>query len=121
MPEEFFFYTKGMTVGYEGVPLIKNIEIKVKRGEILTLIGPNGAGRGSVSGRKRYGNTKRQRDCPPVVNRTYREDPSRAGDLPGGGGDREISLYRKIGEIVGGGSTDCHGGDGAGSRSGTGR
>lgn len=48
MPEEFFFYTKGMTVGYEGVPLIKNIEIKVKRGEILTLIGPNGAGKTTI-------------------------------------------------------------------------
>ena len=43
--EEFYFYTEGLTVGYEGVPLIKNIGIRLKRGEILTLIGPNGAGK----------------------------------------------------------------------------
>ena len=39
--EEFYFYTKGLTVGYHGVPLIKDIELSVKKGEILTLIGPN--------------------------------------------------------------------------------
>ena len=43
--EEFYFYTKGMSVGYGGVPLIRDIELKVRRGEILTLIGPNGAGK----------------------------------------------------------------------------
>ena len=43
--EEFYFYTKGLTVGYHGVPLIKDIELSVKKGEILTLIGPNGAGK----------------------------------------------------------------------------
>ena len=42
--EEFYFYTEGLTVGYHGIPLIKNIKIQLKRGEILTLIGPNGAG-----------------------------------------------------------------------------
>ena len=26
--EEFYFYTKGMTVGYGGVPLIQDIELK---------------------------------------------------------------------------------------------
>ena len=46
--EEFYFYTEGLTVGYEGVPLIKNIEIRLKRGEILTLIGPNGAGKTTI-------------------------------------------------------------------------
>ena len=40
--EEFYFYTKGLTVGYHGVPLIKEVELRLKRGEILTLIGPNG-------------------------------------------------------------------------------
>ena len=43
--EEFYFYTKGLTVGYHGVPLIKDIELCLKKGEIMTLIGPNGAGR----------------------------------------------------------------------------
>ena len=46
--EEFYFYTKGMSVGYGGVPLIRHIELKVRRGEILTLIGPNGAGKTTI-------------------------------------------------------------------------
>lgn len=45
---EFYFYTKGMTVGYGGVPLIRDIELKIRRGEILTLIGPNGAGKTTI-------------------------------------------------------------------------
>ena len=35
-------------MGYHGVPLIKNIEICLKKGEILTLIGPNGAGKTTI-------------------------------------------------------------------------
>lgn len=46
--EEFYFYTEGLTVGYHGVPLIKDIEIRLKKGEILTLIGPNGAGKTTI-------------------------------------------------------------------------
>ena len=46
--EEFYFCTEGLTVGYHGVPLIKNIEIRLKKGEILTLIGPNGAGKTTI-------------------------------------------------------------------------
>ena len=46
--EEFYFYTEGLTVGYHGIPLIKNIKIQLKRGEILTLIGPNGAGKTTI-------------------------------------------------------------------------
>lgn len=45
---EFYFYTEKFTVGYHGVPLIKNIEIRLKKGEILTLIGPNGAGKTTI-------------------------------------------------------------------------
>ena len=30
------------------MPLIRNIELKVRRGEILTLIGPNGAGKTTI-------------------------------------------------------------------------
>lgn len=45
---EFYFYTKGLTVGYHGVPLIKDIKIQMKKGEILTLIGPNGAGKTTI-------------------------------------------------------------------------
>lgn len=46
--EEFYFWTKGLTVGYHGVPLIKDIELRLKKGEILTLIGPNGAGKTTI-------------------------------------------------------------------------
>lgn len=46
--EEFYFYTEGLTVGYHGVPLVRDIRIGLKRGEILTLIGPNGAGKTTI-------------------------------------------------------------------------
>lgn len=46
--KEYYFYTQGLTVGYHGVPLIKNIEIRLKKGEILTFIGPNGAGKTTI-------------------------------------------------------------------------
>lgn len=46
--DDFYFHTEGLTVGYHGVPLIKNIQIHLKKGEILTLIGPNGAGKTTV-------------------------------------------------------------------------
>ncbi len=44
----YFFETEQMTVGYDGVPLIRNIEIQLEKGEILTLIGPNGAGKSTI-------------------------------------------------------------------------
>ena len=43
--KNYYFSTKKMCVGYDGKPLIKDIEINLPRGEILTLIGPNGAGK----------------------------------------------------------------------------
>ncbi len=46
--EQYFFKTEQMTVGYDGVPLINNIEMQVRKGEILTLIGPNGAGKSTI-------------------------------------------------------------------------
>ncbi|MGN0658641.1 MAG: ABC transporter ATP-binding protein [Emergencia sp.] len=46
--KDFYFYTEGLTVGYNGVPLIRNIGIQLKKGEILTLIGPNGAGKTTI-------------------------------------------------------------------------
>lgn len=46
--DNFYIYTDHMTVGYNGRPLIRDIEIKVRRGEILTLIGPNGAGKSTI-------------------------------------------------------------------------
>ncbi len=46
--QDYFFSVQKMTVGYDGIPLIKNIEIRIKKGEILTLIGPNGAGKSTI-------------------------------------------------------------------------
>ena len=45
---EYFFYTKQLTVGYNGRPLIRDIEIQLKKGQILTLIGPNGSGKSTI-------------------------------------------------------------------------
>lgn len=45
---EYFFYTKQLTVGYNGKPLIKDIEIRLSKGQILTLIGPNGSGKSTI-------------------------------------------------------------------------
>ncbi len=45
---EHFFSTKQLTVGYDGKPLIRDIEIRLKKGRILTLIGPNGAGKSTI-------------------------------------------------------------------------
>lgn len=46
--ERYFFRLKKMTVGYGGVPLIRDMEISLEKGKILTLIGPNGAGKSTV-------------------------------------------------------------------------
>lgn len=46
--QNYFFKTKKMTVGYDGIPLIRDIELELKQGEILTLIGPNGAGKSTI-------------------------------------------------------------------------
>lgn len=45
---EYYFSAKKLSVGYHGKPLIENIEIGLKKGEILTLIGPNGAGKSTI-------------------------------------------------------------------------
>lgn len=46
--EEFFISTDNMAVGYGGKALIENINLHVRRGEILTLIGPNGSGKSTI-------------------------------------------------------------------------
>lgn len=45
---EDYIYTENMAVGYGKIPLIEQIEIHVRRGEIVTLIGPNGAGKSTI-------------------------------------------------------------------------
>lgn len=45
---EHFFSTDGLTVGYDGRPLIKGIELRLDKGRILALIGPNGGGKSTI-------------------------------------------------------------------------
>lgn len=45
---EYYIRTDKMTVGYDGKPLIREIEIGLKSGQIMTLIGPNGAGKSTI-------------------------------------------------------------------------
>lgn len=46
--KNYYFYTNKICVGYDKKPLIKEIEIELPKGEILTLIGSNGAGKSTV-------------------------------------------------------------------------
>jgi len=43
-----YLETKDLVVGYDGTPLIKDVNIQLHAGEILTLIGPNGAGKSTI-------------------------------------------------------------------------
>ncbi len=43
-----YFKTENLAVGYNGSPLIKDINISLEKGKILTLIGPNGAGKSTI-------------------------------------------------------------------------
>lgn len=45
---DYYFKTEQMSVGYQGKPLIEQIEIGLNKGEILTIIGPNGAGKSTI-------------------------------------------------------------------------
>ena len=45
---EYYFRTDGLSVGYNGQTLIHDIDIRIKAGEILTLIGPNGSGKSTI-------------------------------------------------------------------------
>ena len=44
----YYITTEKISVGYDGKPLIEEVEIALRKGEILTLLGPNGADRKSV-------------------------------------------------------------------------
>ena len=48
MAESYAFTVRGLTVGYRGRALIRDIAFRLPRGKILTLIGPNGAGKSTV-------------------------------------------------------------------------
>ena len=46
--KKYYFELKKLTVGYNGKPLINDINIELHKGHILTLIGPNGAGKSTI-------------------------------------------------------------------------
>ena len=46
--KEIYFNTRDLAVGYKGKILIREIDIQIKKGEILTLIGPNGSGKSTI-------------------------------------------------------------------------
>lgn len=48
MIDKYFLKTENLCVGYNNKPLISNINIGIKKGEILTLIGPNGSGKSTI-------------------------------------------------------------------------
>jgi iron complex transport system ATP-binding protein len=39
---------QGLSVGYDGVPLVRDIDLAVRSGQVVTLIGPNGAGKSTL-------------------------------------------------------------------------
>ncbi|MBR0135228.1 MAG: ABC transporter ATP-binding protein [Clostridia bacterium] len=43
-----FFETRDLAVGYNGKTLIRDIDVALERGGILTLIGPNGSGKSTI-------------------------------------------------------------------------
>lgn len=47
-PYSYYITTEKMSVGYDGKPLIEEVEIALRKGEILTLLGPNGAGKSTI-------------------------------------------------------------------------
>ena len=46
--EEYHISLEKLGVGYGGRPLIRDIDLDIRRGEIVTLIGPNGAGKSTI-------------------------------------------------------------------------
>ena len=46
--KDYFFQTRQLTVGYNGKPVVIDIEFAIKKGQILSLIGPNGSGKSTV-------------------------------------------------------------------------
>ena len=45
---DYYFQMQNTTVGYNGKPLIHDINIGIDQGEIVTLIGPNGSGKSTI-------------------------------------------------------------------------
>ena len=48
MEHDYFLFTDHLAVGYQGKALIEELDIHIKKGEILAMIGPNGAGKSTI-------------------------------------------------------------------------
>lgn len=46
--QSYYITTERMSVGYDGKPLLESVEIALRKGEILTLLGPNGGGKSTI-------------------------------------------------------------------------
>ena len=46
--KDYYIKTKDLSVGYQGKVLIRDINLDIKKGEIVTRIGPNGAGKSTI-------------------------------------------------------------------------
>jgi len=46
--KKYYFSSENLTVGYNGTALIKDININIEKGKIVTLIGPNGSGKTTI-------------------------------------------------------------------------
>jgi iron complex transport system ATP-binding protein len=45
---DYFFQLEQLTVGYGVKPIVKDIEVSLQKGRILSLIGPNGSGKSTI-------------------------------------------------------------------------
>ncbi len=45
---DYHFQAEKLTVGYDKQPVVENIEVRLKKGQVLALIGPNGSGKSTV-------------------------------------------------------------------------
>src|SRR5207245_2162354 len=41
---------EGLTAGYSAIPVLNGVSIKVEHGQFVAIVGPNGAGKGTLSG-----------------------------------------------------------------------
>ena len=76
--------TENLTIGYNGKPLIKDIDIAIKKGEIITIIGPNGAGKSTL-----LKNLARQLD--PIEGCVYFDD-TKLSDMSGSELSKKVAV-----------------------------
>ena len=76
--------TENLTIGYNGKPLIKDINIAIKKGEIVTLIGPNGAGKSTLL-------KSLSRQLEPIEGCVYLED-KKLSDISGKDLSKKVAI-----------------------------